>query len=162
MKRNIVVRAGYSPSNPRFTDNSESAEKDDWRCYEASRPDSTRHGVKCFDCFEWRCRVSITRRRLDVDTGTFGSRASRSEHCARINLDSRRGNRTQSAIPDVSIRGTHAYPDAEKGLTRQWRSCSHSWLRGNRSWNRAANAYQVFSLMPPDMNAQNPTIQSKI
>lgn len=22
---------------------------------------------KCFDCFEWRCRLSITRRRLDVD-----------------------------------------------------------------------------------------------
>lgn len=119
MKRNIVEYVGYSPSNPRFTDNSESAEKDDWRCYEASRPDSTRHGVKCFDCFEWRCRVSITSRRLDVDTGTFGSGASRPEHCARINLDSRRGNRTQSAIPDVSIHRTHAYPDVEKGLTRQ-------------------------------------------
>lgn len=27
---------------------------------------------KCFDCFEWRCRLSITRRRLDVDDH-FGS-----------------------------------------------------------------------------------------
>lgn len=97
----------YLPSNRCFTDNSES-EKDDWRCYEASRPDSdATRGVKCFDCFECRCRMSIMRRRLDVDTGTFGSGASRSEHCARINLDSRRGNRTQTAIPDVSIHGTH-------------------------------------------------------
>lgn len=68
MKRNIIERAEYSPSNLRFTDNSESAEKDDWHCYEASRPDSTRHGVKCFDCFEWR--VSITCRCLDINTGT--------------------------------------------------------------------------------------------
>lgn len=111
MKRNNVECTVYLPSDRRFTDNSEFAEKDDWRCYDASRPDATR-GVKCFDCFEWPCRMSIMRRRLDVDTGTFESGASRSKHCARINLDSRRGNRTQTAVPDVSIRGTHVYPDA--------------------------------------------------
>lgn len=66
--------------DPRFPDNSARARErrkdDDWRHCEASRPDPPRDtGVKCFDCFEWRCRMSITRRRLDVETGTFESGA---------------------------------------------------------------------------------------
>lgn len=121
MKRNIVVRApDIRRDNPRFTDNSESAEKDDWRRCEASRPDSARHGVKCFDCFEWRCRMSITHRRLDVDTGHFRIRSVPfGALCADQSRFTPRKPYTQTAIPDVSIRGTHVYPGAEKGLTRR-------------------------------------------
>lgn len=112
-------------SSSSFPDNGESAnarrKDDDWRRCEASRPDPARDtGVKCFDCFEWCCRMSITRRRLDVETGTFESGASRLQHCAGINLDSTATVRKPRYTPDVSIHGTHVYPRAaEKGLTRR-------------------------------------------
>lgn len=126
------------------------AEKDDWRCYEASRPDATR-GVKCFDCFEWPCRMSIMRRRLDVDTGTFESGASRFKHCARINLDSRRGNRTQIAVPDVSISAGHTcIPTHRKdSLDGEEAVCIHDFEGIDRETGRQMLKSSILSYISP-------------
>lgn len=110
-----------------------------------ARLDATR-GLKCFDCFEWRCRMSITRRRLDVDghfrdperpvrSIVFGSisrftprklrvkpRCQMCVYPAGHTCISRRGERTRSSEEAVRIHGSQR----------------------NRSRSETANAYRIF------------------